>query len=111
MSRHMITLTLCDAYSSRRRRRRRARRSPFRLEVLEDRMAPAVFPVTSLADAGPGTLRQAILVANATPGDDAITFGVTGTINLAGALPDLSTNIDIQGPGANLLTVQRGTAG
>jgi hypothetical protein len=72
-------------------------------------MAPAIFPVTSLADAGPGTLRQAILVANAQPGDDAITFGVTGTINLASALPDLGTNIDIQGPGANLLTVRHGT--
>jgi len=111
MSRHMIPSTLFDAYSSRRRRRRRARGSPFRLEVLEDRTAPAVFPVTSLADGGPGTLRQAILAANATPGDDAITFGVTGTINLASALPDLSTNIDIQGPGANLLTVRRDTGG
>src|SRR5262245_41378057 len=79
--------------------RRRARGSPFRLDVLEDRTAPAVFPVTSLADGGLGSLRQAVLVANATPGDDAIAFGVTGTINLAGALPDLSTNIDIRGPG------------
>ena len=42
---------------------------------------------------------------------DTITFSVTGTINLASALPDLSTNIDIQGPGANLLTVRRVTGG
>jgi hypothetical protein len=79
--------------------------------MLEDRTAPAVFPVTSLADSGPGTFRQAILVANVTPGDDAITFGVTGIISLASALPDLSTNIDIAGPGANLLTVRRDTGG
>ena len=56
-------------------------------------------------------MREAILDANATPGDDTIGFEVTGTINLAGALPDLSTNIDIQGPGANLLTVRRDTGG
>src|SRR5262249_38730947 len=63
--------------------------------------------VTTLADAGPGSLRQAIFLANATPGDDTITFAVTGTINLASALPDLSSNIDIQGPGASTLTVRR----
>ena len=32
---------------------------------------------------------------------------MTGTINLASVLPDLSTDIDIEGPGARLLTVTR----
>jgi hypothetical protein len=90
------------------RRPRPVRRPPFvpRLDVLEDRTVPDAFPVTTLADAGPGSLRQAILDANATPGDDTITFSVTGTINLASALPDLSSNIDMQGPGARSLTVR-----
>ncbi|HMB92338.1 MAG TPA: right-handed parallel beta-helix repeat-containing protein, partial [Rhodothermales bacterium] len=40
-----------------------------------------------------------------------ITFdpGVTGTINLTGALPDLGTDLEIQGPGADMLTVRRDT--
>ena len=40
-----------------------------------------------------------------------LAFGATGTINLASVLPNLSTNIDIEGPGANLLTVRRDTGG
>jgi hypothetical protein len=62
--------------------------------------------VTTLANSGAGSLRQAILDANATPGDDTITFAVTGTINLSSALPHVSSNIDIQGPGARALTVR-----
>jgi hypothetical protein len=80
-------------------------------EQLEDRTVPSLFTVTNLGDSDAGSLRQAILDANARSGDDTIRFEVTGTINLAGALPDLSTNIDIQGPGANLLTVRRDTGG
>jgi len=59
------------------------------------------------------SLREAIKAANAQAGDDTINFaaGVTGTINLGGPLPDLSTNIEINGPGANLLTVRRNTGG
>lgn len=67
--------------------------------------------MTSLADSGPGSLRQAILDANATPGDDTIPIEVTSTINLAGALPTLSSNLTIEGPGANLLTVRRHSGG
>jgi predicted outer membrane repeat protein len=37
--------------------------------------------------------------------------GVTGAINLASALPTLSTNITINGPGASLLTVRRNSGG
>src|SRR5262249_16051218 len=42
---------------------------------------------------------------------DRIRFGVTGTINLTRALPDLTRSISIDGPGANLLTVRRDTGG
>lgn len=80
------------------------------LEALEDRFAPAVIAVMSLADSGPSTLRQAIIDANAAPGDDIINIGVTGTISLAGVLPDLRTNIIIQGVGGKV-TVRRDTGG
>jgi hypothetical protein len=45
---------------------------------------------------------------NATDGDD-IQFGVTGTINLTRALPDLTHSINIEGPGPDQLTVRRNT--
>lgn len=40
-----------------------------RVEGLEERSVPAAFTVTSTADSGPGSLRQAILDANATAND------------------------------------------
>jgi uncharacterized delta-60 repeat protein/CSLREA domain-containing protein len=90
--------------------------------------APAAIDVNSTADVaandGQCTLREAITSANADApsgaasgecaagaGDDTVTFSVTGTINLAGALPDLSTNVALDGPGAKLLTVRRNTGG
>src|SRR5438270_3132901 len=84
--------------------------------------APApTLVVTSNADTDDGacnaancTLRAAIKAADAQDGDDVISFaaGVTGTINLLTALPAVSTNIQIAGPGADKLTVQRsGAAG
>src|SRR5207253_8691758 len=87
-----------------------------RLEQLEDRLVPSTFTVNTLADtadAGPTvtSLRGAITAANSQPGDDVINFSVTGTINLTGALPDLSSNIQIQGPGAASLNVHRDTGG
>jgi hypothetical protein len=84
-----------------------------RLEVLDDRTLPSTFLVDHLADdtvgSGlTGSLRYAIM--NATDGD-AITFGVTGTIDLTGALPDLTHSISIEGPGASPMTVRRDTGG
>jgi hypothetical protein len=58
--------------------------------------------VTSTADSGPGSLRQAI--AEACPGST-ITFADTGTITLTSGELDINENLAIQGPGANLLTV------
>jgi hypothetical protein len=94
-------------------RSRAATRFRPRLEALEDRTVPApaqVVPltVTSLADSGPGTLRAAILSADAGSSSDTFTIGfaVTGTIDLASPLPDLNNNIAIQGPGASSLTLE-----
>lgn len=62
-----------------------------RLSTLEDRTLPANFLVTTLADTGTGSLRDAITRANAA-GADSITFQVAGTITLATALPTLTDN-------------------
>jgi hypothetical protein len=70
--------------------------------------------VTSLADSGAGTLRAAIAQANLDAANDTIDFApsATGTISLSTALPNLSTNVTIAGPGASVLTVARsGSAG
>jgi len=71
------------------------------------------FLVTNTNDAGAGSLRQAITDANANSGTQSISFqsGLTGIITLSTALPDLSTDLLIVGPGANLLTIQRSSAG
>jgi hypothetical protein len=45
-----------------------------RLDVLEDRTLPSTFTVLNLHDSGPGSLRQAILDANAHPGADTVRF-------------------------------------
>ncbi len=92
------------------------RKAKPRMERLEDRVVPATFTVNTLADtvdvnSAVTSLRDAITAANSQAGDDIINFSVTGTINLTGALPDLSSNIQIQGPGAASLTVRRDTGG
>src|SRR5687767_6481601 len=55
------------------------------------------------------TLRAAIQETNDIPGDDAISFSLppNSTITLDNALDAINGNLDISGPGANLLTVQR----
>ncbi|HEU5101811.1 MAG TPA: right-handed parallel beta-helix repeat-containing protein, partial [Roseiflexaceae bacterium] len=50
----------------------------------------ASFVVTSFLDSGAGTLRQAIIDANASAGPDTITFSAAGTINLNSPLPALT---------------------
>jgi CSLREA domain-containing protein len=75
-----------------------------------------------ICDDGTGhcTLRAAIQAANSHVGFDGIFFNIptTGnncdfsgncTINLGTALQDLSDNVTITGPGADKLTVQRGS--
>jgi hypothetical protein len=85
------------------------------VEALEDRTLPSTFVVDRLTDTGAGSgltgdLRYCITHAG---DNDQITFdeGVTGTIKLTGALPALSHSIDIEGPGADSLTVRRDTGG
>lgn len=83
------------------------------LEALEDRLAPALFLVSTLADDNPGgggnagDLRYAITKANAAQGSNTIQFlpGVTGTINLNAVLPEFIGDINVIGPGARTLCI------
>ncbi|MFO1514016.1 MAG: LamG domain-containing protein [Verrucomicrobiota bacterium] len=61
--------------------------------------------VTTTADSGPGSLRQAIADLNACGLPGRITFNVTGTITLASNLPACTVPVNIIGPGTNLLTI------
>src|SRR5262249_13967341 len=84
-------------------------RSVTRLEALEDRTLLSVCLVDRLTDLGEGKgfvgdLRYCI---EQTQDKDSIQFAVKGTINLTRALPDLTRSISIEGPGADLLTVQQ----
>ncbi len=67
----------------------------------------ATISVTSLADSGPGSLRQA--VADAVSGDD-IDFQVIGTIFLSSGEIVIDKDLDILGPGMDQLTLNAGSA-
>ncbi|HVR40345.1 MAG TPA: Calx-beta domain-containing protein, partial [Thermoanaerobaculia bacterium] len=70
----------------------------------------ASFNVTNLNDNGAGSLRDALIQANTTAGDDVVTFqaGLTGTITLTTGQLYISDSVDIQGPGAAVITVSGG---
>lgn len=77
---------------------------------------PFSFTVTTVDDHNDGvcnlsdcTLREAITAANTRISADVIAFapGLSGSIALASVLPDFTTDITIQGPGADLLMVRR----
>ena len=66
----------------------------------------ATFTVTTSADSGPGSLRQAMVDSNASVEADGIIFsGVSGAITLESVLPALSGETSITGPGAAVLKV------
>jgi len=75
-------------------------------DVVQVPQAPeATFTVTSLGDSGAGTLRQAIIDANATEAHDTINFAIglgmpliDRVININTALPEITKPITIQGP-------------
>ena len=84
------------------------------LEILEDRTLLSTYVVDSLTDTGKGSDLTGDLrycVTNATSGSDTITFaqGLTGTIYLQSPLPTLNASVDIEGPGAQVITVDGGT--
>jgi parallel beta-helix repeat protein len=84
------------------------RKSRLRIESLEERTVPAIFQVTTIADMGTGSLRQALLDANNTPGADEIRFAIdTGNQTIApiSPLPTITDTVTIDG------TTQPGYAG
>jgi hypothetical protein len=87
-------------------RRRYAR---LQLEVLEGRRLPSVYTVSTTNDSGAGSLRQAILDANADHGPDTIAFNIGGggvqTIRPTSPLPTITAPVTIDG------TTQPGYAG
>jgi len=68
---------------------------------------PSTFIVTTLADSGPGSLRQAIVIANAAAGPSRITFagGLHGAIVLTSGELAVAGSMEIDGPGAEVLSV------
>ena len=72
------------------------------VESLERRELLSTFTVTNLADSGPGSLRQAVLDANANPGADLVNFqpGLSGAISTGGLA--ISDSLTIDGAGATV---------
>jgi len=64
------------------------------------------FTVTTLADSGAGSLREAITKSNSNPGIDTIVFqaGLTGVIAPGSDLPIITDELTITGPGPRDLT-------
>jgi IPT/TIG domain/S-layer homology domain len=79
--------------------------------VVASSLSAATFTVTNTSDSGAGSLRQAILDANANPGADTIAFNITGagvqTIALTSSLPMASVTGGLAVDG----TTQSGYAG
>jgi hypothetical protein len=75
--------------------------SPAMIEILESRIAPATFTVLNTDDSGAGSLRQAILDANAAAGADFINFDIPGnflhTIKPLTFLPAITGAVTMNG--------------
>jgi hypothetical protein len=67
----------------------------------------ADFTVSNALDAGPGSLRQAILDSNGVAGRDRVVFGAgaTGTITLTSGQLTITDALDVIGPGSGTLTI------
>jgi fibronectin-binding autotransporter adhesin len=76
------------------------------IEILESRIAPATLTVTTLSDSGSGSLRNAITTANGASGDKIVfSSSLKGTINLASALPTITSKMTIAGPGPGKIII------
>jgi hypothetical protein len=88
-----------------RSRRNSARSSGLSLEPLEGRQLLTTFTVRNLLPAGPGSLRAAVVRANASPGHDTIEFAISGTIEVSAVgLPSLTDTVTIDGTSAPSFT-------
>lgn len=85
------------------------------VQALEDRRTPATFTVNTTADAGAGSLRQAITDSNGAAGADSIVFdagvfSTSQTVSLLSVLPTISDDVAIVGTGSGKVTVTRNVA-
>ncbi|MCU0705657.1 MAG: DUF4214 domain-containing protein [Fimbriiglobus sp.] len=84
------------------------------LQRLEERDTPATFLVTTTADSGAGSLRDAVAQANATAGADTIIFQAgLGPVTLTSgqlSITDTTGATTITGPSTGTQLVQRSTA-
>jgi hypothetical protein len=111
----MILPAFCEVLTRISSRGRRARPMPHRLilEYLEDRLVPSLFTVTDFGDAGIGSdgsgdLRYAITAANTNDDlSNTIVFdpSLSGTISLAQGPLTINKDLEIDGPGPDVLTV------
>src|SRR4051812_8214029 len=92
-----------------------AKRRSLQFEGLECRSLLSTFAVLNTLDSGPGSLRQAILDANAATGPDTIAFNISGpgvhTIQPLSQLPTITDAVTIDGysqPGASPNTLASG---
>lgn len=79
-----------------------------RVELLEGRLTPSTLTVTNNADSGAGSLRNTIAVANS--GDMIIFAPSVHSITLTSGELEIGKNLNIQGPGANNLTISGNNA-
>ena len=97
------------------RRRRPAPAAKCHAEPLESRVLLAAFTVSNTLNSGAGSLRQAIIDANALPGADTIVFDASfstpRTITLTTPTQQISGELTIVGTGASLLTIRRSLDG
>jgi hypothetical protein len=63
------------------------------------------FQVTTTADSGPGSLREAMINANGGGGGTIVFTNVSGTISLQSALPDISVPLTIIGSGPDHVAI------
>lgn len=87
------------------------------MEALENRANPVNVTVSNLADAGAGSLRDAIVqVINSSDVTNTINIAVTVKISLNSALPSLAkaleggVDVTITGPGSDKLSIERSAA-
>lgn len=87
--------------------RRNCARVIFSLLLLPAAAGAATFNVSTLADSGPGSLRDAVDQANRNFGADVITFNasLSGSIVLSSGVIDIFDALSINGPGATRLSV------